>query len=51
MLPKMRKDALSITGDKPGGPGRPHATFSQNEFLKSLVNFVVANDQVRSVPH
>jgi hypothetical protein len=51
MLPKMRKDAESTIGDNPGGPNTPHLPFSQSQLLKVLVNFIVADDQVWSMPH
>ena len=53
MLPKMRKAAEtenSGTGDRGSGDGPPRPQFSQDQFLKSLVNFIVADDQVRSIP-
>ena len=53
MLPKMRKEAgieTSGTGDRGSGDGPPRPPFSQDQFLKSLVNFIVADDQVHSIP-
>jgi len=51
MLPKMRKDAESTIGDNPGSPNTPRPPFSQSQLLKALVNFIVADDQVWSMPH
>jgi hypothetical protein len=51
MLPKMRKAAKSAIGDNPGGPSAPHPPFSQSQLLKALVNFIVADDQIRFMPH
>ena len=49
MLPKMRKDAKSVNlGTGSGGVPRP--AFSQSQFLKCIVNFIVANDQVCQMP-
>jgi hypothetical protein len=51
MLPKMKKElelkreADNLAGGG-GGSGGPRPTFSQSQFLKSLVNFIVADDQV-----
>ena len=39
MLPKMRKLALA----KGGGP---HPAFLQSQFLQSLINFIISDDQV-----
>jgi hypothetical protein len=53
MLPKMRKAAKienSGTGNQGSGDGPPRPSFSQDQFLKSLVNFIVADDQVYSIP-
>jgi hypothetical protein len=49
MLPKMRKAAETETGGA-GGDSPPRPIFSQDQFLKSLVNFIVADDQVRPTP-
>jgi hypothetical protein len=51
MLPKMRKAAESAICDNPGGPSTPRPPFSQSQLLKVLVNFIVADDQVRIIPH
>jgi hypothetical protein len=52
MLPKMRKAALtggnSGTLDGESGSTPLHQPFSQSQFLKSLVNFIVSDDQVRT---
>ena len=48
MLPKTRKLA-SVRGGSEGGQsgsGPPHPTFLQSQFLKSLVDFIVSDDQV-----
>jgi len=49
MLPKMRKEIMNAnsgSGDG-GGDGTQHPEYSQGQLLKSIVNFIVANDQVR----
>jgi len=50
MLPKMRKDAGSVNQDTDGGGGMPRPVFSQSQFLKCIVNFIVADDQVCRMP-
>ena len=51
MLPKMRKATESAIGDNPGSPSTPCPSFSQSQLLKALVNFIVADDQVRFMPY
>ena len=50
MLPKMRKLVLARGGSEGGGSGGgggpPRPPFSQSQFLQSLVNFIVSDDQV-----
>src|ERR1700729_331615 len=45
MLPKMRKEG-SNNQDTGDGGGRQRPAFSQGQLLKSIVNFIVADDQV-----
>jgi hypothetical protein len=52
LLPRMKKEAGSANGDKqPGDPSTPRAPFSQGWLLKAMVNFIVADDQVRFMLH
>jgi hypothetical protein len=51
-LPKMKKAAdasLPASLGDAGASGRPRVPFSQAALLKHLVNFIVADDQVRHV--
>jgi hypothetical protein len=52
MLPRMKKEIESaIANNQPGGPGASRPPFSQSQLLKAIVSFVVADDQVQSMPH
>jgi hypothetical protein len=52
MLPRMKKEIESaIVNNQPGGPGASRPPFSQSQLLKAIVSFVVADDQVQSMPH
>ena len=50
MLPKMRKDAGSVNQGTDSGGSVPHPAFLQSLFLKCIVNFIVADDQVCHMP-
>ena len=50
MLPKMRKEMMNAnqgSSGGSGGDGTQRPAYSQGQLLKSIVNFVVADDQVR----
>ena len=47
MLPKMRKEMMNANQGSGGGDGTQRPAYSQGQLLKSIVSFVVADDQVR----
>ena len=45
--PKMRKEIMNANLGSGGGDGTQRPAYSQGQLLKSIVSFVVADDQVR----